>query len=388
MADQVTTDQQLLGKEKNVKNELDTIRTKRRIILGIMYGLISAVGYSIVPLMLYIIPKQGGPYGNLATPINVAFYVTAQEKMATFVMFIFYKPKNFINFLKLLRHKETWLIVLYGFLGGPLAMVFFQLSVLLTINHQGGTDGTVPGLLLNLNVILAAIGSAIFFRPRQSKYTWTALAISKCLILVMSIHFAIEEGLALSSIGGMCLALVTAGFYAMEAVGMSHLMSFSKIKFTNHETVSIKTSSSAILMLLLGTPIASFFSHQSFLDGYKIFANFQYYDYALIVLAGGIIMGISRMLYYSCLAMSGPTYTTSTQLLMFFWTPIFQYIFIAVNVPNKISEPTWYYWVYVIPIVFCTFIISSNEFLVHASKVGWKRAFHELFGKIPKQNRK
>ncbi|GAA6238654.1 MAG: hypothetical protein SPLM_07700 [Spiroplasma phoeniceum] len=387
MADQVTTDQQLLQKEKNVKNELDTIRTKRRIILGIMYGLISAVGYSIVPLMLYIIPKQG-PYGNLAAPINATFYVTVQEIMATFVMFIFYKPKNFINFLKLLRHKETCLIVLYGFLGGPVAMVFFQLSVLLTINHQDGTDGTVPGLLLNLNVILAAIGSAIFFRARQSKYTWTALAISTCLILGMSIHFAIEEGLAWSSIGGMCLALVTAGFYAMEALGMSHLMSSSKIKFTNHETVSIKTSSSAILMLLLGTPIAAVFSHQSFLDGYKIFANFQYYDYALIVLAGGIIMGSSRMLYYACLAMSGPTYTTSTQLLMFFWTPIFQYFFIAVNVPNKISEPTWYYLVYVIPIVFCTFIISSNEFLVHASKVGWMRAFHELFGKIPKQNTK
>lgn len=50
-------------------------------------------------------------------------------------------------------------------------MVFFQLSVLLTINHQGGTDGTVPGLLLNLNVILAAIGSDIFFRICQSKYT-------------------------------------------------------------------------------------------------------------------------------------------------------------------------------------------------------------------------
>ncbi len=387
MAEQVTTDQKLLKKEKNVKNELDTIRTKRFIILGIMYGLISAVGYSIAPLMLYIILEQG-PYGNLAAPINATFYVTAQEIMATFVMFIFYKPKNFINFLKLLRHKETWLIVLYGFLGGPVAMVFFQLSVLLTINHQGGTDGTVPGLLLNLNVILAVIGSDIFFRSRQSKYTWTALSISTCLILGMSIHFSIKEGLAWSSIGGMCLSLMTAGFYAMEALGMSHLMSSSKIKFTNHETVSIKTSSSAILMLLLGTPIAAVFSHQSFLDGYKIFANFQYYDYSLIVIAGGIIMGSSRILYYACLAMSGPTYTTSTQLLMFFWTPIFQYIFIAVNVPNKISEPTWYYWVYVIPIVFCAFIISSNEFLVHASKVGWKRNFRELFGKIPKQNTK
>ncbi|AOX44255.1 hypothetical protein S100390_v1c09190 [Spiroplasma sp. NBRC 100390] len=377
-------DEHLL-KSEETKNDLDLIRSKRRIILGILYGLISAVGYSFVPLMLYMIPEQG-PYGNLASPINATFYVTIQEIMAAFVMFIFYKPKNFISFFKMLRHKETWLVVLYGFLGGPFAMVFFQLSVLLTINNIGQTDGTVPGLLLNLNVILAGVGSAIFFRARQSKYTWTALAISTCLILGMSIHFAINEGLTWKSIGGMCLALITAALYAMEALGMSHLMSSSKINFTNHETVSIKTGSSALLMLLLGTPIAAVASHQSFVEGYKVFANFQYYQYALIFIVGGIIMGSSRMLYYACLVMSGPTYTTSTQLLMFFWTPIWQYIFIATGVPNEILEPTWYYWVYVIPIVFCTFVISSNEFLMYAGKVGWKRAFHELFGKIPKES--
>ncbi|WP_338955597.1 hypothetical protein [Spiroplasma endosymbiont of Polydrusus cervinus] len=385
MADQVNAEGQLLQKEKFTKNELDTIRIKRRIILGILYGLISAVGYSIIPLMLYIIPTHG-LYGDLASPINVTFYVTVQEIMAVFVIFIFYKPKIFINFFKLLRHKETWLVVLYGFLGGPVAMVFFQLSVLLTITNHDGTDGTVPGLLLNLNVILAAVGSAIFFRARQSKYTWTALAISTFLIIGMSIHFALEESLDWSSIGGMCLALVTTAFYAMEVVGMSHLMSSSKIKFSNHETVSIKTGSSTLLMLLLGTPIAAVFSHQSFVDGYKVFANFQYYDYALIFIAGGLIMGSSRILYYACLAMAGATYTTSTQLLMLFWTPIFQYIFIAANDTNEVAPPTWYYWIYVVPIVLCTFIISSNEFLVHASKVGWKQAFHELFGKIPKQS--
>ncbi|WP_419334430.1 hypothetical protein [Spiroplasma endosymbiont of Sarcophaga variegata] len=260
-------------KLEKTKNDLDLIRIKRRIILGIVYGLISAVGYSFVPLMLYMIPEQG-PYGNLASPINTTFYVTIQEIMAMFVMFIFYKTKNFINFFKMLHHKETWLVVLYGFLGGPVAMVFFQLSVLLTINHLGQTDGTVPGLLLNLNVILAGVGSAIFFRARQSKYTWTALAISTFLILGMSIHFAIDEGLTWSSIGGMCLALITAAFYAMEALGMSHLMSYSKINFTNYETVSIKTGSSALLMLLLGTPIAAVASHQNFFEGYKIFTNF------------------------------------------------------------------------------------------------------------------
>ncbi|WP_425379791.1 hypothetical protein [Spiroplasma endosymbiont of Stenodema calcarata] len=371
---------------EETKNDLNLIRSKRRIILGILYGLISAVGYSFVPLMLYMIPEKGS-YGNLALPINATFYVTFQEVMAMFVMFIFYKPKNFINYFKLLRHKETWLIILYGFLGGPFAMVFFQLSVLLTINAAGQTDGTVPGLLLNLNVILAGIGCAIFFRARQSKYTWTALIISTCLIVGMSIHFAINEGLTWTSIGGMCLALITAALYAMEALGMSHLMNSSKINFTNHETVSIKTGSSAFIMLLLGTPIAAVASHQNFIEGYKVFSNFQYYEYALIFIFGGIIMGSGRMLYYACLAMSGPTYTTSTQLLMFFWSPIWQYVFIAANVPNEILEPTWYYWVYVIPIVFCTFVISSNEFLMYAGKVGWRRAFRELFGKIPKQDK-
>ncbi|AXF96925.1 putative transmembrane protein [Spiroplasma phoeniceum P40] len=52
------------------------------------------MGILFVPLMLYIIPEQG-PYGNLAAPINATFYVTVQEIMATFVMFIFINQKNF-----------------------------------------------------------------------------------------------------------------------------------------------------------------------------------------------------------------------------------------------------------------------------------------------------
>lgn len=120
--------------------------------------------------MLYLIPNNG-PYGDLGSISNSTFFVTVQEILGALTMFIFYKPTNFIRYFKMLRHKETWLIVLYGLLGGPVAMVFFQLSVMLTITAAGGNDGTVPGLLLNLNVILAVIGSVIFFRAKQSKYT-------------------------------------------------------------------------------------------------------------------------------------------------------------------------------------------------------------------------
>ncbi|AHF57884.1 DMT family transporter [Spiroplasma eriocheiris] len=350
---------------------------RKRKEIGIVYGLIAAFGYSFVPLMLYLIPNNG-PYGDLGSISNSTFFVTVQEILGALTMFIFYKPTNFIRYFKMLRHKETWLIVLYGLLGGPVAMVFFQLSVMLTITAAGGNDGTVPGLLLNLNVILAVIGSVIFFRAKQSKYTWTALIISTALIIGMAINFAIDKGLTWQSVGGMCLALITAFLYAIEAVGMYQLMRVSKINFSNQATVSIKTGTSAIIMVVLGTPLAAVASHQGFAYGYVIFQNFQYYNYALIFIAGGILMGFSRMLFYSALRNAGATYTTVTQLLMFFWTPILQYIFIAAKAPQKIEEPTWYYWVYVIPIIICTFVISINEFIVYAEEVGWKKAFQQI----------
>lgn len=371
---------ELKKNKKFIKNKLNIFFSKKNIITGIIYGFISSIGYSIVPLMLYIIPYQE-KYGNIESPINTTFYVTFQEIITVFIIF-FLKPKKFINFSKLLFYKEAWLIILYGFLGGPLAMIFFQLSILLTINYQGNTDSTVPGLLLNLNIILVAIGSNIFFNINQSKYTWIALIISTCLIFGISIHFILEEGLSWSSIGGMSLSLITAILYAVEALGMSHLISFSKIKFTNYEVVLIKTISSVILMITLVMPISAILSKKNFLDCYKIFINFKYYKYAMIFFIGGVIMGISRILYYTCLSISGATYTTSTQLFMFFWTPIFQYIFNILQVSNKILKPTWYYWIYVIPIIFCAFIISSNEFLIYANKIGWKKIFYKIFNNI------
>ncbi|AHF61133.1 hypothetical protein P344_04315 [Spiroplasma mirum ATCC 29335] len=142
---------------------------RNRKEIGIVYGLIVAFGYSFVPLMLYLIPNNG-PYGDLGSISNSTFFVTIQEILGALTMFIFYKPTNFICYFKMLKHKETWLIVLYGLLEKPVAMVFFQLSVMLIIMASDGNDGTVPGLLLNLNVILVAIESVIFFRAKQ-KYT-------------------------------------------------------------------------------------------------------------------------------------------------------------------------------------------------------------------------
>ncbi|AGM25414.1 hypothetical protein [Spiroplasma chrysopicola] len=363
--------------------EFKKIKSKKTVIVGISHGLIAAVIYSLVPLLLYILPANGG-YGDLNSTLNTTFYVTIQEIMAAVVMFLFYKPTNFIRYFKKLRHKTAWLIILFGFLGGPFAMIFLQLAVLMTINAAGKVDGTVPNLLLNLNVILAAVGSIIFFRARQSKYTWIALILSTTLIIGMSINFAVEQGLSWSSIGGMCLALVTAGLYSLEALGMSHLMRSSKVKFTDKEAVSIKTGSSALIMLVFGLPIAALVDnpHQGFWVGYQIFSNFQYYQYLIIFLCGGVIMGTGRMLYYSGLSKAGPTYTTATQLLMFFWTPVFQYLFIAIGVPTEILPPTWYYWIYVIPIIFCTFLISINEYIIFATEVGWRKALSELFHKV------
>ncbi|WP_236681349.1 hypothetical protein [Spiroplasma mirum] len=44
----------------------------------------------------------------------------------------------------------------------------------------------------------------------------------------------------------------------------------------------------------MGPPLAAVASHHGFAYGYVIFQNFQYYNYVLIFIAGGILMGFLR----------------------------------------------------------------------------------------------
>lgn len=361
---------------------------RHKALIGVCLGLLSAIVYSLAPLISNLSFRREQDYGNntIATLI-----VTWQEILSAILMFAFYGPKNFINYFKILKEPKAWLVVFYGFLGGPIAMVFITLSAQFTFNGKGNTDGSIPNMILNLYVIFSAALSSWLFKIRQSKWCWIALALSMALILGLTIHFAVEQEIQTKSIIGIIFALIGALFYTMEVIGMYHLMQKTSLKLTDREAVSIKTTSSAILMIIC-MPFASLADSRSMYEGWEAFSVFDTWQIIIKFVTVGLMMGAARMMYYFCIKHANGVYAASTQLLMLFWTPILQYVLDAIrkaaniatsldannSVAISIDIPQAYYWIYVVPIILCLLVITFNDYILIAEKVGWKQMIRQF----------
>lgn len=375
----------LIKTKKDVKLDY---QLRHNALIGICLGLLSAVVYSLAPLISNITFKREQDYGSntIAT-----LFVTWQEILSSLLMFAFYGPKNFINYFKRLKDPKAWLVLFYGFLGGPIAMVFITLSAQFIFNVQGNTDGSIGNMILNLYVIFSATLSSWLFKIRQSKWCWIALALSMALILGLTIHFVVEQEIQTRSIVGIAFALIGALFYTTEVIGMYHLMEKTSLKLTDREAVSIKTASSALLMVIC-MPFASLADSRAMYEGWEAFSIFDTWQIIIKFVCVGLMIGVARMMYYYCMKYANAGYAASTQLLMLFWTPMLQYALDAIrksanvatslgannSVAISIDIPQSYYWIYVVPIILCLFVITFNDYILIAEKIGWKQMIKQF----------
>ncbi|WP_338970116.1 DMT family transporter [Spiroplasma endosymbiont of Labia minor] len=364
-------------------------------VKGMSWGLISALIYSLSPLISYITVSSEHEYGSF---VSSTMYVVWQEVFAAIIMCLCYKPTEFFRYFKKLKDPRSWLIVLIGVTAGPIAMVMLTLAAQFTIVAGGQKDDTIAGMLLNLNAILACLLSNALYKTKNSKLAYMAFFVSAGLIVGLSIHFCIEKDIQPIGVLGIIFGLVAAVLYALEAVFMYAVMNKMHLNLSDREVVSIKTGTSAILMLIFAMPIASLADHDTAVNGYKAFALMGDWVIAIKYIIGGVLMGFGRMMYYYCIKHASGSYAASSQLLMLFWTPIIQYIMVGIqkyvgdpfllqNEQDKwgphvsinsgilIVEPEWWYWVYAIPIVIALLVIVFDEnFFQIAEKKGWKAA--------------
>ncbi|WP_338972536.1 hypothetical protein [Spiroplasma endosymbiont of Panorpa germanica] len=383
-------------------------KNQRTVFVGILVGLCSAVIYSLMPLLSNIETAIENPVsglGRYGTYTISTLYVTWQEIAAAVTMIFIFGPMRAFRSFKLLKNRKAWSIVLLGFLGGPIAMVFITLAALFVMTGAGLSDGTIGSMLLNLQPVFCAIAAMVFLKQKQSNYTIGALMVTAILMVGFVTTFSIKEEIQVQSILGIVFALIAAGLYTLEAIGMEKLMKYSEFNFPFQETTFIKTSFSALFMIIL-MPLASsidFWSSSditsesyghAFLNGWASFEIMQSWVVALKFIGCGILLAFGRTMYYYAIKNASGTYAASTQLLMLIWTPIIQYImngiargsnltaiqdgWLVSGNPNSIndiriltSEPQSYYWFFVVPIILCLFVITFNEFFVDLQTKGW-----------------
>ncbi|AXK50787.1 DMT family transporter [Spiroplasma alleghenense] len=386
-------------------------KNHRVVLIGIFVGLCSAVIYSLMPLLSNIETAIENPVsglGRYGTYTISTLYVTWQEIAAAVTMLFIFGPMRAFRSFKLLKHRKAWFIVLLGFLGGPIAMVFITLAALFVMTGAGLSDGTIGSMLLNLQPVFCAIAAMVFLKQKQSNYTIVALIITAILMVGFVTTFGVAEKIQVQSILGIVFALIAAGLYTLEAIGMEKLMKYSEFNFPFQETSFIKTTFSALFMIIL-MPLASsidFWSSSditaesyghAFLNGWASFEIMQSWVVALKFIGCGILLAFGRTMYYYAIKHASGTYAASTQLLMLIWTPIIQYVMNGIARGNNLvaiqdgwltsgppgsinsiriltSEPQSYYWFFVIPIILCLFVITFNQFFVDLQTKGWQQA--------------
>ncbi|AHI53512.1 hypothetical protein SSABA_v1c01000 [Spiroplasma sabaudiense Ar-1343] len=381
-------------------------KNHKTVLIGILVGLCSAIIYSLMPLLSNIetaIENSQSGFGRYGPYTVSTLYVTWQEIAAAITIFFIFGPMRAIRSFKLLKHREAWYIVLFGFLGGPVAMVFITLAALFVMTGAGLSDGTIGSMLLNLQPVFCALAAMFVLKQKQSNYTIAALAVTAILMVGFVTTFGVKEQIQTKSILGIVFALIAAGLYTLEAIGMEKLMKYSKYNFPFQETTFIKTTFSALFMIVL-MPIASstdFWTSggsvgaknygQAFIDGWASFEIMKSWVVALKFIGCGVLLAFGRSMYYFAIKKASGTYAASTQLLMLIWTPAIQYLMNGIaqatgkiaqtDVPwnaNSIndiriltSEPQTYYWYFVVPIILCLFIITFNQLFVDLQTKGW-----------------
>lgn len=220
-------------------------------------------------------------------------------------------------FMNKLSNRYGWMIVFAAFLAGPLGYSIQTIGVL----SAGSTVGT---LLISLLPIFILLFTKMVIRDKKITLVASILAIAVAITVIsngLGQYFVANNANKDGILVGLICGTVTGVLWAAENVIMSYV---GRVKKYDHNVVvTIKLSSSAILVPLIMIPIVGLAT--SGVDtGYSWYAlSFTTGEWIGWFFLIGFIMFLARWLYFYSIKNSTSIVSSLTLVIRFAWIPLF-----------------------------------------------------------------
>lgn len=361
------------------------------LIKGNIYGIISALFYSITPLFIFFFLDN-----IFITIIYSILLIIWQEFISWIFIIVIYKYQKitfFLNkkyslywiiinfyiwiwieikfffkfFLQKIKNKDIWILGIIGIISGPFSMILILLSEILL-----NKNATLSNILINTSPIYCLLITKSIFKEKISNFEIFSLFLIFFCIIGMIIQYSILESITTKKIIGIILAILTAILFAIEGLLSDYWMhnNMHIYQFNDQKIVLIKSFFSWTTMLFLILPLILTINYKLNIydwQNIKLYIN-NFHKKILLILISSIIFAIGRFLFFKSINLTNSVYGLMTQFTMLLWTPILQWLFNKFFPKINIEIIKWYYWLWTILILFGLLLLIFNKQIYYLLK--------------------
>lgn len=317
----------------------------------------TAINYGVYPSLIILLTTT--PHLHTINKVLLGFIVVGAKELFTWFSLNFYiGPSNVYKCFKLIGTKQGFISACAGVIGGPLGYILLTISSLYV-------GSALASLLMCLNTPLSFLLETIFLKRKLSLKLLISCFLSLSggilIILTSSNDFKTNTHFFI----GICLILLVIVAWTFESIIIDKFLKEDNV-IDEYTTISLKLTSSVIVLVFILIPLISFVTTNNTLSG--IISLKEYFlDIHLLIPIGfiGISMLCARLSYIYCIKYASATHATIAYNLSTLVTPA---LIIVINIFFKTNQSgdikLIFSWQFIVSLT----LMLSSAFLAANSK--------------------